>query len=235
MLWPKSSIIGSSISNRIENSSKNELKSSTKDVYYSKMKFDNNLYKNRGHYYHRHKAAKVEDLMSSNRDQTPVNNMISPISIKVDLLGHSFSTDRSNDGPLTATNRYSSKVRPFISHERNLTMQEPGIHEHRSYWKTPIGLKIKVEIPSKSDDEWERYSNSYWRSIVNQELIKENMNLKRRLEEANSQIEVLKEELEREQKSKTIQICKFWKEKNISGFNSTNLGDYINKQLDKIK
>ena len=226
---------GSSISNRHNDSSKNESKSSASEVYYSKMKFNNTSYKSSGGFYHKHKEAKVLDLRTKNKIQAPASNMISPISIKVDLLGHSFSTERNDDGSISAINRFSSKGRPMISDQRNLAFNESRGIEPRPYCKTPIGLKIKVEIPSKSDDDSGRYSNINSKSLVNQELLKENMSLKRKLEEANAQIELLKEELEKEQKSKTIQIWKFCREKNVPGFNTSNLGDYINKQLDIIK
>lgn len=199
------------------------------------MKFEGNLYKNKDYFHHRHQKAKVVGLHSENKEQDAIKNMISPISIKVDLLGHSFSSSRSNESSLAASSRFKSDIRPFITDEGNMERQDSGKINHRSYWKTPIGVKIKVEIPSKSDDESEKCSYYNCRSIVNQELIKENMILKRKLQEANSQIEMLKEELEKEQKAKVIQICKFWKEKNTSEFISTNVGDYINKQLDKIK
>lgn len=108
--------------------------------------------------------------------------------------------------------------------------------QHTLDKSAPFGVQIKVKIPSQENQGYcnsEVTENSHY--YVNQDLLKENLSLKKQLEFANAEIEKLKTELNKERNTKILNICKLCKEKGSKSFKFDNFDEYINKQISRIK
>lgn len=73
------------------------------------------------------------------------------------------------------------------------------------------------------------------KNATNNFLSEEDRNLTAMLQEAKNEISRLKLELQKERHLRDMQICKVCENKNTSGNGAESVGNYINKQLDKIK
>ena len=176
----------------------------------------------------------TNNIIVLKNNESHFNSRISPISIKVDLVGKSWQSKWRNFNTFRTVGELN-----WLSSTANLPNAFHSLDEERheiSYAKDPIGVEIKLKIPT---NEKQDYSNSKTTEsshyFADQDLLKENLSLKRKLELANVQIEKLKFELEKERNSKLLGICKICKEKGSQSSKFSNFDDYINKQISRIK
>lgn len=115
----------------------------------------------------------------------------------------------------------------------------PSLHKSwstdRKAYEPRYSIKIDEDVFKNERSKLMLKNSSDLFHIYNSNLTQENLVLKRKLAEAQTQILELHKQLEQERNLKTVQIWKLWSQKKADDQNQSKIGDIINEQIEKIK
>lgn len=151
----------------------------------------------------------------------------------------------------TTDSKLGSMDAKYTTHK--LKLEKSGHLELSSNKYLNIDQESKYEdVKSLTDNE--SVQTSYWlnskskllpnshfttlmrsKNTTNRFVVEEDKTLSAKLHEAKNEISRLKLELQKERHLRDMQICKVCENKNASDNGDEQIGNYINKQLDKIK